>query len=206
MPSEPERTRAPSDVIGKSLKTGTYEVLLDSVTKPKTASVTKTSSSGPVTKSKPEAVAQAGDSAVDQSQKALKAAISQRYDKLNALWKKAEDDLREYLVPVEVIHEYKRSSHPDENLSRQYGFEVAYCLAWTKTKTGWHLCHGYLDESWNGGDDVEYSFTPILDSSIDRRNECVPVFKDLKNKVIEQAKQLVPKLDDNIASLAEALK
>ncbi len=158
------------------------------------------------TKSKLEPITPAGGAVIDQSPKTLKAVISQRYDKLNAVWKKAEDDLREYLVPFEVVHEYKRTPHPNEELSRQYGFDVAECLAWTKTRTGWHLCHGYLDESSNGGENVEYSYTPILDSSIDRRNECVIAFKDLKKKVIETAQQLVQKLDDNIASLTEAIK
>jgi hypothetical protein len=138
---------------------------------------------------------------------ALIEATSQRYDKLNQLWKQAEDQIKRFMVASEVVHVYKKESNSDDPNTQEYNFDIRHAIAWAKCKGAYRLCYGVYNELWElHMPDAGYEYTPILDASLEVRKACVPHFIELRKKVIEAAQSAIPALDDAIAQLSQSLK
>ncbi|HTU19587.1 MAG TPA: hypothetical protein VMG10_16115 [Gemmataceae bacterium] len=121
-----------------------------------------------------------------------------RYDKLNALWLKAEEQLTHLHIPrpAECIY---RDYEPDY---REPEFRIAECLGLQKIKGKWRICYGeYALLSEPGPSD----WTPITDCSAEIREEAAKHFPKLHKAVVESAEKFIPKVDSAIQHLAEAL-
>ena len=130
-----------------------------------------------------------------------------RYDQLNSLWKKAEEQVKRFMVSSEVKHIYRTDVDYSDPRSVEEDMAQYHCIAWAKAKGSYRLCYGYFDDRWAMHEpDASYDFTPILDASLEIRKACVPFFSDLRTKVVEAAKESIPELDDSIAQLSQALK
>lgn len=121
-----------------------------------------------------------------------------RYDKLNALWLEAEEQLTQLHIPrpVECIyHDYE----PD---SRDPNFRIAECLGLQKIKGKWRICYGAYDLS---SEPEPSDWTPITDCSASIRVEAAEHLPKLRKAVVESAEKFIPKVDSAIMQLAEAL-
>ena len=127
--------------------------------------------------------------------------LSSRYDKLNALWKNAEEQLRQFMVPVEVEYCYRSYIDVEDPVALQHNVKTDEFLGWVKWCGSWRLCFGIADDSCG----APPHWKPVTDCTIDRRMECIPHFAKLRKMVVEKAKATVPQLDTAIADLAAML-
>lgn len=131
----------------------------------------------------------------------LKSDLASRYDKLNELWRKAEDQLRQFMVPSEVVHVYETYVDHEDPDALQHNLATYNALGWVRCKGAWRLCHGVAEDKYSG----EFYWVPITDCAIDRRKSVVQHFAKLRAQVVAAAAEAVPQLDDAIAQLADAI-
>jgi hypothetical protein len=127
-------------------------------------------------------------------------ALKGRYDQIEALWNKAEEDLKRFRVPHAVEHRYA-SEH-------EGNYPIYYSLLWVKHGKAWRICH----EQCNGYNEVgmaefdEIDRKPITECPLDLRVSMISEFENLRRKVIEAAENTVPTLDEAISSFRKILK
>ena len=126
-------------------------------------------------------------------------ALTGRYDQIEALWNKAEEDLKRFRIPHAVEHCYA---------SDYEGYPTHYSLVWMRYGKGWRICHevrtAYSEIDEKHPDECEWK--PIIECSLDVRLAMIPHFEALRKKVIEAAEKAVPTLDEAISSFRKILK
>jgi hypothetical protein len=127
-------------------------------------------------------------------------ALKGRYDEIEALWEQAEEDLKRFRIPHAVEYCY------DSDCESAY--PIHYRLSFTRYGKGWRICHETLIEYSIGGSHQrdELETKPIVECSLDVRVAMIHHFEALRKKVIEAAKNAVPKLDEAISSFRKLLK
>lgn len=134
----------------------------------------------------------------ERAQKARKALFN-RYDQLNALWERAEEELTRLHIPHPIEFVYR---HYEDDWRDPSGAQIAQCLGIQKIKGKWRICHGtYVMPHEPGPDD----WTPITDCSGDVRIEAARHLLALKQAIVEAAERFIPRADAAIAALAESL-
>jgi len=129
----------------------------------------------------------------------LKEEISARYDALNALWKQAEDQLRQFLVPTSVVVPTDAYVEPDE--PPDWGEETRESIGWVKLNGAWRICLGTAIPQTNWAT----TWKPITECTFDIRKEYVEHFPKLREAVELKARETVPELDEAIAKLSATL-
>ncbi len=116
-----------------------------------------------------------------------------RYDALNALWLKAEEEITKLHIPHGVSYVY------NDDLNGCYPSD---CLGVMKIKGKWRICHGsYLPSCEPEPDD----WTPIVECSAVIRVEVVKHLPRLRQAVIEAAEKFIPRVDKAIKNLEKVL-
>lgn len=123
----------------------------------------------------------------------LKNAISDRYERLNALWRDAEHQLKAFCIPTQVVHVYEK------------GDTEVKCIAWAYSKVGQRLCHGIANTN-EETKEHDFRFVPLLDCCLEQRIAAIPHFMELKSKVVDQAWPAIQLLDKSIALFNSILK
>ncbi len=140
----------------------------------------------------------------DAHSKALRAKIGERLDHLTALWQENEKRLLALQQPRQVYHPYK-----DDNLQydpdRDDGMYTVYCIGIAKYAGKWRLCLGtyHQREMWEYGENI--SWCPVTECSMEERMEAAPYVKNLEQKIVETGEKIIPKLDEAIRKLEDAL-
>lgn len=122
-----------------------------------------------------------------------------RYDRLNDLWKQAEERLTKFHIPHVVRYEY-RSYHPDDEYERNR-VKRHDMLGVLKLKGSWCLCHGWYDDHYPD----EEHWTPISECSALLRVQSVEYLPGLEEEVVKNAEDFIPIVDDAIEQLTEFL-
>lgn len=128
--------------------------------------------------------------------------LFQRYDQLNALWEKAEEQITKFHIPRPVCYEYEALC------AFQYGEEEPYegcCLGVQKVKGKWRICHGTYYYCAPPGDD-EPDWKPIIECSAEVRASAVEHLEGLREKVVESAEKFVPVVEEAIEKLRRFVK
>ena len=139
--------------------------------------------------------ASASAESAPQSEEELQKLIAKRYDQLNALWTKAEESLRKFLVPEAICHRY------DTDMD-DFGNETRYFISWEKCNGTWRLCFDAVDTR----DPDPGCGKPVTECSVEIRLELVQHFPALREKVIEAARKNVQTLDKAISDMSAYLK
>jgi hypothetical protein len=140
----------------------------------------------------------------DAQSNVLRAKIGERLDHLTALWHENEKRLLALQQPRHVYHVYK-DDNPSFDPERDDGMYNCYCLGIAKYAGKWRLCLGtfHQREMWEYGANI--SWCPVTDSSMEDRMEAAPYVKNLEQKIVETGEKIVPKLDEAIRHLENAL-
>jgi hypothetical protein len=135
---------------------------------------------------------------LEQRAQRVRKDLFSRYDQLNALWTKAEEDLTRVHIPrpVEFIYGHYPADEHRTNESQVYE-----CLGLQKVKSSWRICHGSYCDAQSGPE----TWTPIVECSAQIRVEGAKHLPGLRKKAVESAEQFVPKVDEAINALTEAL-
>ena len=131
---------------------------------------------------------------LDQRAQKAREELFKRYDALNALWLKAEEEITKLHIPhaVEYVYDDYPDGHPRD------------CLSVLKIKGKWRICQGtYAHGSYPefGPDD----WTPVVECSALVRVEAAKHLPGLRQSVVEAAEKFIPRVDKAIATLEKAL-
>jgi hypothetical protein len=137
---------------------------------------------------------------LEQRAKKVRDELFSRYDQINALWLKAEEQITQFHIPQPVQFTYGSYNLEDPG---PYYCEVCECLGLFKIKGKWRICYGSFLPDHEGGPN---EWTPITEASAQIRIEAASHLPDLKKAVVESAEKFVPKVDQAIQALAAALK
>lgn len=133
------------------------------------------------------------------------AALAGRYDQLDGLWQHAEEDLRRFRLHTPVMTAPFKSNPLFASDYDERGPRAYYMLGFLRCGKHWRICYGVQHDPVNGPDE-EPHWTPISDCSVEMRIEAIPVFEELRKKVVETAEQTVPKLDKALANFRQILE
>lgn len=133
--------------------------------------------------------------------------INSKYDQLNQLWVKAEDNLRQFQAPYTV--EYRYQSYVDHEVAEHVAnnLKTHDCLGWTRIGTQWRICIASYTDSPFGDDEYGpcIDWKPITESAIWYRQSMTTHFPKLRDKVIEAAKNTLQEIEDAISELSSML-
>lgn len=128
-------------------------------------------------------------------------ALRGRYDAIEALWNEAEEDLKSFRIPHDVLYPYRTEISEDERNPA-----YIYYLGFVRYGKGWRICHGSRDDYPLTPDDHDFGWKPIIECTLDVRVETFDHFAGLRKKVIESAVNAIPRLDEKIARFRKVLK
>jgi hypothetical protein len=135
----------------------------------------------------------------EREQQIIKA-LKGRYDEIEALWNKAEEDLKRFRIPHAVQHCYFSDY--------DHGYPEHHVLWWMRYGKAWRIVHeirtGYSEFDDKRDDECEWK--PITECPLDLRLAMIAEFQNLREKVVEAAEQAVPTLDEAISSFRKILK
>jgi hypothetical protein len=135
----------------------------------------------------------------DRAEKARETLFG-RYDQLNALWLRAEEELTKFHIPRPVSYPYLKYEEDYQNpLS-----EVNHCLGVQRIKGKWRVCHAF-DYPYRGYPEFEPTWTPITDCSVEIRVQAAKHIPQLREAVVKSAEGFIPKVDEAIKELRNAL-
>ena len=127
-------------------------------------------------------------------------ALKGRYDEIEALWNKAEEDLKRFRIPHAVEHCYFSDY--------DHSYPIHHALWWTRYGKEWRICHEQRT-AYSEVDDKhpdECDCKPITECSLNLRLAMISEFENLRRKVIEAAEKAVPTLDEAISNFRTILK
>jgi len=127
-------------------------------------------------------------------------------DKLNVLWKQAEEELAamRVAVPVEVEVKKEFGGVFDAGNGPEPGWHKTLCLGWRKVMKDWRICVGTLTDHLDGVK-PPCQWKPIAESPKEYRIELAEHYPKLKAKLKEVRENLVPQAAAAIAALKQAL-
>jgi hypothetical protein len=137
----------------------------------------------------------------DEREQQIIKALKGRYDEIEALWTKAEEDLKRFRIPHRVEHCY------DSNYDCG-GYPEHRALWWARYGKGWRIVHEVriaYSEIDDGRPDESCEWKPITECPLDVRLSMISEFENLRRKVIEAAEKAVPTLDEAISSFHKIL-
>ena len=139
---------------------------------------------------------------LDQRAQKLREELFPRYDRLNAFWQKVEEQLTEFHIPRPVEFPYRKRRidwcDPDAG-------EVRECLGVQRVKGKWRICHASYVDDYRGPPEPDITWVPIIECSAEIRVRAATHVPGLKKAIIESAEKFIPKVDEAIQALAEAL-
>ncbi len=138
--------------------------------------------------------------AVEDENDELNKVLVNRLNQLNAAIEAHEKKLKAMMVPRDVSYVYDKEDVEDDE-GRWVG-EVRFLMGIIKWQGGWRLCHGIDDDF---GPPSRIQWKPLADSSIPDRIRASKHLDELRGKVLEEKKSLIPELEDAIENLAKSL-
>jgi hypothetical protein len=132
-----------------------------------------------------------------KSHREVSSALSEEFDKLNAQWKEAEQQLASLHTPVHCDEVYARHDPDPRDLSKPM---IEHRLAWTKDSEGeWHICYAIAPETHNYDEVV---WRAIKKAPLEVRIEAVPAFPKLYDKLLDKAREYVDRVKGVTSSFA----
>ena len=127
-------------------------------------------------------------------------------DKLNVLWKQAEEELAvmRISIPVEIEIKAEYGGEFDAGSGPEPGWHETVYLGWRKVTMDWRICVGLLTDHLDGEKPI-CQWRPIAESPKERRIELAEYYPKLKAKMKDVRQKLVPQAAAAIASLKQAL-
>jgi hypothetical protein len=127
-------------------------------------------------------------------------------NQLNALWKKAEEELvaMRVSVPVEVEVKSEYGGVFDPGSGPEPGWHETVKLGWRKVVNDWRICVGILKDHF-AGEKPTWKWKPIAESPKERRIELAEYYPKLRAKMKEVREKLIPRAAAAIASLKQSL-
>ncbi len=113
-----------------------------------------------------------------------------RYDQINALWKKAEEQLAENHIPRWFCHYFNEDGRYCE------------CLAMMRHRGEWRIHHALIDHCQEM---TEAEFKLIADCSGEIRMSAMCELPGLRRAAVESAEQFVKEADQAIQQMSEEL-
>ncbi len=128
------------------------------------------------------------------------------YDDLNALWKKAEDDLAtmRVCVPVKVRVKTEYGEYICNGGNPEPSWSEVMFLGWRRLHKDWRICVGVRREDC-GHPETDWVWKPLAECSVEDRIECAAHFRALKDEVAKAREKLIPKVIEAIACLSESV-
>lgn len=134
---------------------------------------------------------------VSQRAAIARKSLHDRYDELNDLWLRAEEQLAKYHIPIEVDCVYR--SWDVEGTPWSQGKSLGM------RKLGnskWRICFAHWHE---GYPEEDLSWIPIVDCPVEIRVEAAEHLNDLREAIVKSSEQFIPKVDAAIAALKEEI-
>jgi hypothetical protein len=131
---------------------------------------------------------------LDERAERARLTLYERYEKLNSLWRAAEQQLSKYHIPHEVSYKY------EEEVDRDGQPWVGRYLGVKKFKGKWLIYHGTVCYDAPPPDD-EVDWNPITDCSIETRRETVKYLPTLREAIVKAIEEYVPDIDAAIEEL-----
>src|SRR6266516_1919673 len=133
----------------------------------------------------------------DKRKKEVADALNLCFKELNKLWEDAEKDLKEIPIPVDVLIRYN-PVYDDDPRCRQFDAKIRSCLGFVKSKGGWRICVG-VDR--DAQPEEGYGWKPITECAVDLKIEAIKHLDDLREAVLDEAKECIPTLNNALAKL-----
>jgi hypothetical protein len=138
---------------------------------------------------------------IDDQNDELNEVLGTRLSQLNAAIEAHEKALKAMMVPRTVKHLYQSEEIRDDN-GQLTGSSLDYYIAMIKWQGTWRLCH---DVDFQPGPPT-FDWKPLVDCSIQDRLRAAPHLDELRNKIVEEKKKVIPELEAAIESLARSLE
>lgn len=138
---------------------------------------------------------------LDEQNEELNEALDTRLSQLNAAIEAHEKTLKAMKIPRNVIHRYLSEDVQDYN-GQALGNSYDYYVAMIKWQGAWRLCH---DMRYSDDHSSDSSWKPLVDCSIPDRLRAVPRLDELRKKIVEEKKKVIPELEAAIEGLAKSL-
>jgi hypothetical protein len=139
---------------------------------------------------------------LDDQNDELNEALDTRLSQLNAAIEAHEKALKAMKIPRNVIHCYRSEDILDYN-GQATGNTNDYFIAMIKWQGTWRLCH---DMRYSGDYGSDFSWKPLVDSSIPDRLRAAPHLDELRKKIVEEKRKVIPELEAAIEGLAKSLE
>lgn len=135
---------------------------------------------------------------IEQRAEKVRTDLFTRYDHLNALWQKAEEQLAKMHIPLPVEHKYGEYCEDWRDAST-----VIYeCLGMQKFAGKWRICYGRYHLL---SEDTPDEWTPICECSARVRVRAAKHIPGLREAIVKSAEAFVPTVDEAIQALSESL-
>ncbi|HYV38454.1 MAG TPA: hypothetical protein VE988_22410 [Gemmataceae bacterium] len=120
-----------------------------------------------------------------------------RYDGVNILWRRAEEQLTKHHIPRAVY--YELPDDPDAEPDPMAGIQ---CLAVEKVNGKWRITYG----CYPYGEPALGDWKPIVECCAETRVEAAKHFTGLRLAVIKSAEDFIAEVDAASRQLAEAIE
>ncbi|MBI3468597.1 MAG: hypothetical protein HY000_36810 [Planctomycetes bacterium] len=134
----------------------------------------------------------------ERAQRARKV-LFDRYDQINALWLKAEEQIVQFHIPRPVCYGYHTECEFTPCGEQPV---VEHCLGVQKVKGKWRICYGTYPYNWPADPD----WKPITECSAEVRTAAAKHLPNLRQAVVECAEKFIAVADDAIEELEQFVK
>ena len=122
-----------------------------------------------------------------------------RYDQLNALWVKAEEELTRLHIPRPVHYTYASyDADPCDNEP----WQIHHCLGLQKVKGKWRICYCTMHDAFP---EMPEDWTPITESSAEIRVKAAKHLPGLREAAVTSAEAFIPEVGKAIEALTHDL-
>jgi hypothetical protein len=139
---------------------------------------------------------------IDDQNDELNEVLDARLSQLSAAIEAHEKALKAMKIPRDVIYCYLSEDILDEN-GYSRGESYDYCIAMIKWQGTWRLCH---DMIYSGDHSSTFNWKPLVDCSVSDRLKASSHIDELRNKIVEEKKKVIPELEAAIEGLARSLE
>lgn len=121
-----------------------------------------------------------------------------RYDALNALWLKVEEQLTATHIPRPVVRAYSHALDPNGSSDSD---EIHDCLGLQKIRGKWRICYSLFYDT----NPIYEDWKPITECSAHIRVEAAKHVEVFRKAIVDSAESFIPHVDDAIDRLATFL-
>lgn len=132
---------------------------------------------------------------LNKRNEAVRTEIEKKLDHLSELWNAVEGKILSMQPPRHIRITYATHPHDDGRVSE---YE---CLGLQRHGNKWRVCYGW-DADWT--DDAP-DWRPVVDCSTEVRVEAAKHIEALMEEVVKSGKDYIPKVDEAMQSLENAL-